>query len=208
MEMFQQFFLKSANFNIKLGKSSVFQPLSTEMEANFFLSQKDTNQNHLYNKYKENKNKTLVTYRCVRKVSHHCMAVATLDPLNNVITKITHDHNHGSDLLKSTAKTTEKKFILAAAMVGNPSSKRVIEEIKSDLEKNNVESTSSMSKSRAIAQAILREKNKQRGSFPVVPEHQADIVAEMPDELKKTKGGGDFLQVIYFIIIITFLIKL
>ena len=91
------------------------------MEANFVLSQKGTNllkdeENHLYNKYKENKNKTLVTYRCVWKVSHHCMAVATLDPLNNVITKITHDHNHGSDLLKSTAKTTEKKYIFNSNM--------------------------------------------------------------------------------------------
>ena len=59
MEMFQQFF---KNPRIR-GKSSVFQPLSTEMEANFVLSQKGTNllkddENHLYNKYKENKNKT------------------------------------------------------------------------------------------------------------------------------------------------------
>ena len=40
------------------------------MEANFVLSQKGTNllkddENQLYNKYRENKDKRLVTYRCV-----------------------------------------------------------------------------------------------------------------------------------------------
>jgi len=54
---------KAANFTRKLGKSSVFQPLSTEMEATFVLSQKGTNllkddENQLYYKYRENKNKT------------------------------------------------------------------------------------------------------------------------------------------------------
>ena len=57
MEMFQQFF---KNPRIR-GKSSVFQSVSTEMEANFVLSQKGTNllkddEKYLYNKYKENKN--------------------------------------------------------------------------------------------------------------------------------------------------------
>ena len=60
---FTTIFKKSANFTKKLGKSSVFQFLSTEMEAHFVLSQKGTNflkddENHLYNKYKENRNKT------------------------------------------------------------------------------------------------------------------------------------------------------
>ncbi len=63
--------------------------------------------------------------------------------------------------MEESARNEEKKMIAAAAQVGRISNLEVMKKIKTNLERSDVpEATSSMRKSKALTQAINREKKK------------------------------------------------
>ena len=83
----------------------------------------------------------------------------------------------------------------AAATVGQASKKCVNEELRRKVEQVAPELVSSMSKSRAVAQKINREKMKEQGVSEPLPDSVKELMQNLPERYRTTSGGGEFLQV-------------
>lgn len=175
-----------------------------ENNAEFVLSERKTlllkdKENFLYYFYKNNTDGTVATYRCVKKRSLNCPAVAKLDKQTNKILEVKHSHVHGSNLLEQTVREIETEFVNASATVGQTSKKRVNEELRVRVEQEAPELVSSMSKTRAVSQRINRAVKKLKGATEPLPSSTAELLNKLPDKYRTTCGGGEFLQVVIFI---------
>jgi hypothetical protein len=137
--------------------------------ARFVPSQKGTNllqdaNNYTYRIHDKCEKKKIANYRCTRRMSAKCPAVATLDLETNMIMKILHEHVHMSNILRETARKEEKKMIEAAANVGRVSTVEILSKLKTNLERSaNPGEASNIRKSRILAKAISQEKRKIMG---------------------------------------------
>jgi hypothetical protein len=77
--------------------------------ANFVPNQKggmnlqDTN-NFKYRKLRDSKDKTIVTYQCVKCMSLKCPALAEYSKAKNIIIRRMKEHNHDPDVLGTAAR--------------------------------------------------------------------------------------------------------
>ena len=103
------------------------------------------------------------------------------------------DHSHGSDIIGQRVRELETKFVKAAATVGQTRKKNVNEELRRKVEQVSSELVSSISKSRAVAVKINREKRKDQG----LPDSVMELMQKLPERYRTTSGGGEFLQTKY-----------
>ncbi len=90
--------------------------ISLPSPAKFVLSQKGTNlpqdvNNFTYRIHEKNVLKKMATYRCLKKMSAKCPAIAILCQETNMIVKFCHAHVHTSNILRETAKQEEKMML-------------------------------------------------------------------------------------------------
>jgi hypothetical protein len=168
--------------------------------ANWVTSQKGTpllrdDNNFNYRIHMKNKEGTQANYRCVKRYKANCPAVAVLHIASSRILHILHEHSHEANILEETARQEEKKMIAAAAQVGRISNVEVLSKIKTNLERSDhPEATSSMRKTKALSQALSREKKKVLGHGGVIPKTAEDIMASLPEKFKVMSTGSPFLR--------------
>jgi hypothetical protein len=151
--------------------------------------------NYKYRINQRKKDGTVVYYKCVKRYSLKCPAMATLDLASSRIIKIAHSHNHTPNLLKEAARAEEKKLIMAAATVGSCKRSEVINRVKTNILQSALpEAQAELRKSHALGQAIQRERKKVLGISGTVPKTPDDILEKLPDRFKTTSGGGPFLR--------------
>ncbi len=140
-------------------------------------------------------NRTKAYYKCVKKDSAKCPAMAVLHIASSKIVAVMHEHVHEPNILHETARTEEKRMIAAAALVGRVSIVEVMSKIKTNLERSDIpEAKSSMRKSKALSMAINREKKKTIGHSGTIPKTTADIIDNLPERFKTTSTGTPFLR--------------
>jgi hypothetical protein len=131
---------------------------------------------YTYRIHQKNSAGTKAFYKCVRKTSSQCPAVATLDIQTSRILKISHSHTHGPNLLVEAARQEERRMIRAAAAVGKFSQVEVLSRVKSNILRSDLpEARSEIRKSHALGQALQREKKKLQGVTGAVPKSPAAI---------------------------------
>jgi hypothetical protein len=135
--------------------------------ARFVPSQNGTNllqdveNMYTYRVHRKCEKKKIANYRCTKRMSAKCPALATLDLETNMIVKILHSHVHTSNFFRGTARQEENEMIQASASVGRVSTVEILSKIKSNLEQSSrPEAASSIRKSRTLSKAIHREKRK------------------------------------------------
>jgi hypothetical protein len=114
-------------------------PTQDGVEARFVPSQKGTmllrdENNFNYRIHQKNTDDTKAYYKCVKKDSAKCPAMAVLHIASSQIVAIMHEHVHEPNILHETARTEKKRVIAAAALVGRVSTLEVMSKIKSNLE--------------------------------------------------------------------------
>jgi hypothetical protein len=172
--------------------------------ARFVPSQKGTNllqdaNNYTYRIHNKCEKKKIADYRCTRRMSAKCPAVATLDLEMNMIVKILHEHVHTSNILRETARKEEKKMIETAANVGRVSVE-ILSKLKTNLERSaNPGEASSIRKSRILAKAISREKRKIMGHSATILKSAEEIKENLPDKFLITSTGGIFKRFCDFV---------
>jgi hypothetical protein len=118
-------------------------PTQDDVEARFVPSQKGTmllrdenNFNHRI--HKKNMDGTKAYYKCVKKDSAKCLAMAVLHIASSKIVAVMHEHVHEPNILHKTARTEEKRMIAAASLVGLVSTVEVMSKIKTNLELSDI----------------------------------------------------------------------
>lgn len=168
--------------------------------ATFVQSQKGTQllqdeNNHVYRIHHLLAAQTHASYRCVKRASAKCPALATLLLEPPRIVKTTDDHTHGPNLLAIAAREEENRMIKAAALVGKVSQNQVMSKIKTNIQRSALpEAMTEMRKSHALGQALQRERNKVAGIAGAVPKTPGQIMELLPDRYKLTAAGGPFLR--------------
>jgi hypothetical protein len=173
--------------------------------AKFVPSQKGTQllqdcENFTYRIHEKNIKNNTANYRCTKKIAAKCPAVAVLDLGSSQIVKILHHHSHTSNQLREVALQEERRMIAAATAVGRVSTVEILSKIKTNLERSeNPEAVSSIRKSRAIAQAICREKRKSLGHNSTIPTSAAEIKENLPPKFSTTSTGAPFMRYCDFV---------
>jgi hypothetical protein len=156
--------------------------------------------NYTYRIHDKCEKKKIANYRCTRRKSSKCPAVATLNLETNMIVKILHEHVHTSNILRETVRKEERKMIEAAANVGRVSTVEILSKLKTNLERSaNPEAASSIRKSRTLAKAISREKRKIMGHSATIQKLAEEIKENLPDKFTITSTGGIFMRYCDFV---------
>ena len=107
------------------------------------------------------KSETKATYRCVKRDSLKCKASAVLLINQNKIETFINEHNHESSIASNVVRDIENTMIKSAASIGNATSSRATEEIRSKIcESDHPELMTITRKNKAIAAAIYRAKKR------------------------------------------------
>ena len=142
------------------------------------------------------KSETKATYRCVKRDSLKCKASAVLLINQNKIETFINEHNHESSIASNVVRDIENTMIKSAASIGNATSSRATEEIRSKIcESDHPELMTITRKNKAIAAAIYRAKKKERNDVPgPIPKTPTDVYNTLPLKYQTTVDGSEFLR--------------
>ena len=90
-------------------------------------------------------------------------------------------------------RSVESNVLKAAVQSGATSTARVKENIKTAIDSSAHPQLGVIRKSKALSNAMDREKRKSNGTTGRVPTEPQDIIDSLPERLKKTSAGAPFL---------------
>ena len=131
-----------------------------------------------------------IHFFCRGRKKYDCKVTAAVTSHDNMIVRVSGEHNHDNDLMRKTANDKENEAVCSAARNPTVSPRTVLANLTSELRANNPQAVSSISKSKTFSKKIQRERKKLL-ACPEIPRTWQEM--KVPDNLKKTSDHEDFL---------------
>lgn len=134
-----------------------------------------------------------VHYVCRKKTKFGCKVTAAVATKDDMIVRITGEHVHDNDLVKTAVMEKENEAVKSAARNPTVSPRTALANLTNDVMASTSTSTAVnyLSKTKTFTKKIQRARNNllSCGDVPKTWEEMANI----PDDLKKTASGEEFL---------------
>ena len=142
-----------------------------------------------FNKVKEDKDR--IHFVCRMKKKYGCKVTAAVTVADNMLVRMSGDHNHDTDIAVKKVKEKENNAIKEGARNPTVSPRSVLANLTTELMGSSSTSINHLSKSRTFVKKLQRERNKLVTSAEIP--RTWDKMSDIPEELKVTAGGDEFL---------------